>query len=87
MTTARQEVWAAVLAAGDGLRLAELTTNARAAPHCGWCDLGTPGRVAALLRRLQEESAQLTAWDCAPADVHSLKPFIHCAAQAAHLGP
>jgi mannose-1-phosphate guanylyltransferase len=38
------------------------------APRCGWCDLGTPTRVAGLLQRLQEEGPAPRTNQSAPAN-------------------
>jgi mannose-1-phosphate guanylyltransferase len=44
------------------------------APHCGWCDLGTPKRVAELLERLQKQTLPLRAGDSAPAGFRPVTP-------------
>jgi len=57
-----------------------------AAPRCGWCDLGTPQRVAAALRRLQQESVPPPARNSASSGVTSLIPDFRFATHVAHPG-
>jgi hypothetical protein len=47
----KANVWALILAAGEGSRLRVLTV-----PACGWSDLGTRQRVADTLSRIGKKS-------------------------------